>query len=181
VRRPLSVFAALGLGLAALGLAWEASAASCTGGLPPANPLPGWQAVDKSSRAGKMGSQASFQVYDGAVESMQGQGIAYFAQCMYRQASTRRYLSVDIYQLGSAAQASTYFQQRRAACKRAKPLRVTVTRTQSAGIATLGTNTLGFGARGKYVWEVTLSKGPAEQDRALVARLCTDIAVRLAR
>jgi hypothetical protein len=128
-----------------------------------------------------MGSPTSFQAYDGAVEAMQDRGIAYFAQRMFREASTRRYITVDIYQLGSGSQASALFQQKRAGYKRAKPLRVTVSRTQSLGIATLGTNTVGFGVRGKYLWEVALSKAPAEQDRATVSRLCTAIAARLAR
>lgn len=171
----------MAVALALLGAGADSHAASCSGALPQSNAISGWSVLENSTRSGAMGSQASFSAYDGAVEAMQARGTVAFAQRVLRHGATRRLIQVDVYQMGTTAQASSLFQARKAAYKRAKPLRVTVARGYSVGVGTLGSITVGFGARGKFVWEISMSRATTEQDRKTVGALCTIIAARLAR
>lgn len=177
VRGSLRVAVAFAL----LGTGTVARSASCLGALPANGALPGWTVLDKSTRSGSMGSQASFSAYDGAVESMQAKGMVAFAQRVLRHGATRRLIQVDVYYMKSASQASAHFQAKRTGYKRAKPLRVTVAPSYSVGVGALGQVTVGFGVRGKFVWEISMSRATAEQDRKTVGFLCSQIAAKLAR
>lgn len=170
----LSVAAAL------IGISWYAIAASCTGSLPPSNAIPGWQTMSGSTKSGSMGSRASYDAYDGAVEAMQAEGIAYFAQRMYKHSSTKKYLTVDVYQLTSTSKAQALYNKKKTGYKKANPLNTYTRIKDKAFVGTMGKFTFGVCQRGKYVSEVSMSKASTAQDRATVKSFLTYISKKQA-
>lgn len=155
-----SIFVAL------VGLSFCAIAASPTGSLPPSNAIAGWQVVADTTTSGAMGQKASYDVYNGAVPAMQEQGVRFFAQRMYRHSTTGKTLTVDVYQMTSAATANALFADKQKGFKNAQPLSVQRNIRDRAMIATMGGMTFGVVQRGIFVGEVSMMRATTAQDRS---------------
>lgn len=163
VSRALTVSSIL---VALVGLTFCAIAASPTGSLPPSNAISGWQVVADTTRSGAMGQKVSYDVYNGAVPAMQEQGIRFFAQRMYRHSGTGKTLTLDIYQMTSAARAQALFADKQKALKNAKPLSVQRNIRDRALVATMGGMTFGVVQRGIFVGEVSMMRATTAQERS---------------
>jgi hypothetical protein len=162
---------------AVAGLAIYALAASPTGCLPPTGALSGWAVMDDSTRSGAMGEKASFDVYDGAVDSMKAQGIRFFAQRMYKSAP-KRFITVDAFQFRTNDQAKAAYAQKRGSFANAKP-RTDYQMTNQAFVATINNTTVGCVRAGIFMAEVTFAGGCTDADRATVKAFLSYISRKL--
>lgn len=176
------VLTLLSIGAAALGVALWAVAGTCIAALPPSNVVAGWVALPGADKSGAMGERPSYDAYDGNVDVMKGaQGIRYFAQRTYRNANpTRRYLTVDVFQLSSVARAQALYSKYKKDDARAKPLTSLGKVKDQAFVASLSGVTVGYCQRGKYLCQVTLSKGMTDADRTLVKAYVSYLSRKLA-
>ncbi len=150
------------------GLTWYAIAAGCTESLPGDKTIPGWTVLDGSTSSGKLGDKAGYDAYDGAVGPMRKQRIQYFAQRMYRNAKTKQYVTVDIYQLSGARSARALYDSKLRDSRKAKPLYRYTSIKDRAFVCTMGGCSFGVCQRGKYVCSVVLSKASSGQSRTSV-------------
>jgi hypothetical protein len=162
---------------AVVGLAMYALAASPTGSLPPTGAIPGWAVMDGSTRSGAMGDRVSYDVYDGAVDSMKSQGIRFFAQRMYKSAS-KHYITVDAFQFRTNDQAKAAYAQKRDSFSKATP-RLDYNLTNQAFVATMNNTTVGCVRAGIFLAEVTFAGGTTDADRATVKAFLSYISRKL--
>jgi hypothetical protein len=162
---------------AVAGLAIYALAASPTGCLPPGGAIAGWSVMDGSTRAGAMGEKVSFEVYDGAVDSMKAQGIRFFAQRMYK-AAPKRFITVDAFQFRTNDQARAAYTQKRNSFGNARP-RTDCQITNQAFVATINNTTVGCVRAGIFMAEVTFASGCSDADRATVKAFLSYISRKL--
>lgn len=165
------------VGAAIAGVAIYALAASPTGCLPPTGAVSGWTVMDGSTRSGAMGEKTSFDVYDGAVDSMKAQGIRFFAQRMYKSAS-KRYITVDAFQFRTNDQAKAAYKEKRDSFRNAKP-RIDYVMTNQAFVATMNNTTVGCVRAGIFMAEVTFAGGHTDADRATVKAFLSYISRKL--
>jgi hypothetical protein len=172
--RASHILTLLSISLALTGIALYAIAASPTSSLPPDGAVNDWAVLANSDKSGEMGSKASYDAYNGAVEALQSQGIRYFAQRTYRrpagQAGQYHYVTLDVYQLRSVARARKLYENKRAGYKAAKPLVDSKTIRDRAFVATISKFSVGVCQRGIFVCEVSLSQGRGAADRAEAER-----------
>ena len=165
MRRTAATLTTLTAVLALGAAATMAGAASCSGSLPGSNAVPGWQTMAGGTLSGSMGSKASFDAYDGAVETMRdAQGIRFFAQRVFKRAKPKGYLTVDVYQFASVAQAQAFYARSKADYRLAKLLTSFSGVKDQAFAGALGGAAAGFCRRGKYLCQVSISGGATAQD-----------------
>ena len=154
----VSVIVALtGLGLAAL-------AGMCTDSLPGSKAIPGWLAMDGSTKSGSMGSKASFDAYDGAVEHMRDdQGVRYFAQRIYKRPGSTSLLTLDVFQLAGVTPAQKMYAKAKADYRKAKSLSSLRGVKDQALVCVMSGTTIGCCQRGKYFCQVLIT-GTSAQD-----------------
>lgn len=170
---------ALSLAFTLTGLTWYAVAASCTSALPPDNAISGWRILQGTTKSGVMGEQASFDAYDGAVETLQEQGVTRFARRMYKRTGTSQHLTLDIYELKTAARAQALYSEKLNGYKKAKPLSTYSSIKDRAFVGTLGTITVGACQRGRFLCEVTISQAPASRDRSAARQFLVYVSKKL--
>lgn len=176
-----SALTVLSVAAALTGLAYYAVAASCVASLPPSNAIPGWVAVTNATTSGEMGSQQSYNAYDGAVEAMQAEGIKSFAQRIYRHSATGKYLTLDIYYLSELSKAKALYDRKRNGYRQAKPLTDYTSIPQRACVGTLGTTSFGVLQRGAFVCEVTIARSSTAADRITAKAFLTFVSGKLGR
>jgi len=169
--------------LALAGIALYAIAASPSSCLPPSKAVGGWAVLANADKSGEMGSKASYDAYDGAVEALQEKGIRYFAQRTYKRAAAEAgkfdYVTMDIYQLSSAARAKSLFDAKRTSFKSAKPLVDRKAIRDRAFLATVDKFSVGVCQRGIFLCEVSISRGKGAADRTEAERFLVWVSRKL--
>jgi hypothetical protein len=163
-------------------LAGPAAAGGCSAALPVNGAVAGWKVLDGSTMAGAMGSKASFDAYDGAVEGMRDeQCIRFFAQRVLKRAKPKSFVTVDVYQFASVAQAKAFFARTKKDYKAAKGITVLKGTKDQAFAGILNSAGGGFCQRGKYVCQVMLTVNGAAPDVKTITAFVKWVSGRLGK